>query len=268
MYQSHWGLRESPFMGGLAQVWQRSPSHEEALARLRFLVEHHRRLGLLMGPSGSGKTMVLDSFARQMRRRGRVAAKIGLLGVEAKELLVLLAQGFGLNPEADSSLAALWQAVGDRLKECYYQKLETVVLLDDADCADHEVLASVGRLLRYGSANGGQLTMVLAGQKERLGRVSDELLELADLRIDLEPWDRADTANFLKASLESAGGRTAVFSEAAVGRLHELARGIPRRTAQLADLSLLAGAGASLRQIDAGVVEAVYHELAAGADEG
>ncbi|HEY4759151.1 MAG TPA: hypothetical protein VIH42_01085, partial [Thermoguttaceae bacterium] len=70
MYQSHWGLRESPFRGGLVmQLLQRSPTHEEALARLHFLVDNQRRLGLLMGPSGSGKSLVLEAFAGAMLRR-------------------------------------------------------------------------------------------------------------------------------------------------------------------------------------------------------
>ena len=41
-------------------------------------------------------------------------------------------------------------------------------------------------------------------------------------------------------------------------RQRELVR---RRVAQLADFSLLAGAGRNLSQIDAEVVESVYHEL-------
>ncbi len=262
MYQTHWGLRDSPFIGGsVAEVLHHSPTHEEALARLRFLVQNHRRLGLLIGPSGSGKSLVLETFAQQMRRYGRMAVKIGLLGVEARELLLLLAEGFNLNPDPDSSIVALWQAITDRLKEFYYQKLETVILLDDADCADNRVLANVARLLRHDCISETQLTMVLAGRKEKIGRLGDRLLELTDLRIDLEPWDQADTANFLKTSLLKAGSKSPVFSEAAIGRLHELAHGIPRRTAQLADLSLLAGAGANLKQIDADVVESVYHEL-------
>jgi hypothetical protein len=40
-----------------------------------------------------------------------------------------------------------------------------------------------------------------------------------------------------------------------------LAEGVPRRVNQLADLSLLAGAGRELGQIDTETVESVYQEL-------
>jgi len=268
MYQSHWGLRESPFHGDLvAQFLHQSPTHEEALARLQFLVKNHRRLGLLMGPSGSGKSLVLETFAEQLRRHGRPVVKISLLGVKSAEMLWLLAAGWNLNPDPCTSAIALWRAITDRLREFYYQKLETAVLLDDADCADSQVLAQVARLARHDSSSEARLTLVLAGRREKMGRLGDHLLDLAELRIDLEPWDQADTANFLKTSLVKAGSKSPVFSESAIGRLHELSQGIPRRAAQLADLSLLAGAGANLQHIDADVVESAYHELAAGRRE-
>ena len=264
MYQSHWGLRESPFQGDSAMHFlHHSPTHEEALARLQFLVENHRRLGLLFGASGSGKSLVLEAVAEQLRRRGLPAVKIGLMGLEPEEFLLLLAAGLKLNPQPSASTVALWRAIADRLAEFHYQKLQTVILLDDADSADDRVLAQVARLARYETASQSRLTLILAGRSENMGRLGDRLLELAELRIDLEPWDQADTANFLNSSLAQSGSTSPVFSQSAIDRLYELTHGIPRRAAQLADLSLLAGAGANLPQIDADVVESVYHELAA-----
>ena len=71
MARKYWGLRESPFREALD--WRRfysSPMHEEALARLEFLVADRRRLGLLLGAPGCGKSLVLEVFARRLRREG------------------------------------------------------------------------------------------------------------------------------------------------------------------------------------------------------
>jgi type II secretory pathway predicted ATPase ExeA len=82
MYQAHWGLRESPFRGLLdPKFFYQSPTHDEALARLQFLVHDRRRLGLLIGPSGSGKSLLLEVFADQLRRSAQPVAKLSLLGV-------------------------------------------------------------------------------------------------------------------------------------------------------------------------------------------
>jgi general secretion pathway protein A len=188
-------------------------------------------------------------------------AKLSLLGVEPAEMLCLLAAGFGLNPEPSESAAVLWRTVTDRLIEFRYQQLHAIALFDDAHLAGGQVLGQVARLAQYDASPEARLTIVLAGHREQMGRLGEQLLELADLRIDIEPWEQADTEAFLATSLAHAGCQTPVFADPAVSRLHELAQGIPRRVTQLADLALLAGAGANLPQIDANTVESACREL-------
>ena len=86
-YRAHWNLRETPFGGGLnPRYFFPSPAHDEALARLHFLVEHHQRLGLLLGSTGTGKSLVLDVLARDMRRFGAQVANISKNDRGAKKL--------------------------------------------------------------------------------------------------------------------------------------------------------------------------------------
>jgi len=263
MFASHWGLRESPFRTCLdPQRFYQSPTHEEALARLHFLVEQRRRLGVLIGPAGSGKSLLLEVFGQQLRQNARPVAKLNLLGLEPTEMLCLLGAQFGLSLEPSASRAVLWRALCDRLTEYRYQQLETVILLDEADQAGKQVLTEVARLAHHDPSPESRLTLVLAARPDRVGRLGQQLLDLAELRIDVEPWERGDTADFLQRSLSQAGCQSPLFADPAVARLHELAHGIPRRVSQLADLALLAGAGRELPQIDAEVVESVYRELA------
>ena len=151
-----------------------------------------------------------------------------------------MAADWGLSLEPTQSLTQLWRAVTDRLIEYRYQQLEAVVLLDDADQADRQVLRHVTRLARFDPSPETRLTLVLAGRNEGMSQLGLRLLDLADLRIDLEPWEPADTESFWH-TLAQAGRQSPVFAESAVARLHELSHGIPRRVAQLADLALLAG---------------------------
>jgi type II secretory pathway predicted ATPase ExeA len=262
MYQTHWGLRESPFRSCLdPRLFHQSPTHEEALARLHFLVEQRRRLGLLMGVSGSGKSLLLEVFAEQLRGGGLPVAKVNLLGLQPAEMLCLLAAGLQLNLDPSEAVAGLWRSVTDRLAEYRYQQLDTIVLLDDADRAASPVLDLVTRLAQHDPSPASRLTIVLAGQRARMNRLGDQLLDLAELRIDVATWEQSDTEAFLSSSLAQAGRQSSVFADPAVARLHELSRGIPRRITQLADLALVAAAGEELQQVDAEVVESVFEEL-------
>jgi general secretion pathway protein A len=275
MDQSNWGTRESPFRWGLdPKFFYQSPTHEEALARLDFLVEQHRRLGLLTGPGGSGKSLILEVFAEQLLR-GTTArqadpagygypqvAKLSLLDVEPDEMLWLLATEWKVGVEPTDSTSALWRAVTDRLKEFRYQQWPAVALLDDADQADPRVLQHIARLVRFDPSPEMRLTVVMAGRNEGMATLDPSLMDLVQLRIDVEPWQRADTEQYIRTSLAQLGRQWPAFADSAVDRLHELARGIPRRAAQLADLALLAAAGQNLPQIDAATVETVCQELA------
>ncbi len=143
MYQAHWGLSKPPFKGFLdPKSFYQSPTHEEALARLNFLVEQHRRLGLLVGPSGSGKSLLLEVFAQRLRRQHRSVARLSLLDVEPTEMLSLLAAEWELPIGSLQSAPVLWRALTNRLIEHRYQQLETVVLFDDVEQADRADVAA------------------------------------------------------------------------------------------------------------------------------
>jgi type II secretory pathway predicted ATPase ExeA len=261
-YLSHCDLDDCPFPRRLEpKSFYPSPVHEEALARLHFLVEQQHRLGLLLGGSGTGKSFLFQVFADRLRRAGQPVAVVGLVGIEPSELLWLLASGLGLNPRRALSLSALWRLLTDRLAEYRYQDLQAVLLLDDADHAAAEVLTQVMRLVKCGPGTASGLTVVLAGQEQRIGRLGTDLLELAELRIDLGRWEQCDMEKYVEASLAHAGRTATAFDPGALTRLHELSAGVPRRVAQLADLALVAGASQNLEQIDAETLDAVSEEL-------
>jgi type II secretory pathway predicted ATPase ExeA len=262
MYESHWELAESPFRSSLdPKYFFASPSHEEALARLHFLVENRRRLGLLLGGRGSGKSLVLQVLSDQLRQQGRHAALLDLVGCDENEFLWSLACRLGMNPPVSAPRVALWRQVTDRLREHRYQQLSTVILLDDADGGSGQVLAQVLRLLQADPSTAARLTIVLASDPRRQERLGERLLDLTDLRIELEPWTPDETAQYLQSSISKAGGASPLFEAPAAARLHDLTGGVPRRVNRLAELSMLAGAGRRVPSINEDVVESVHNEL-------
>jgi type II secretory pathway predicted ATPase ExeA len=262
MYQQYWGLRESPFRGGLdLSLFHATANHDEALARLNFLLEERRRLGLLSGPVGIGKSMLLEMFARQVGDAGGEVVRANLVAADPMEFLWTLAAQFGLNPTFHTTVFALWRRLADHVIESRYQRTQLLVLVDDADAGEPDVLDLIVRLVQLDPHVDSKLTIILATADEQLGQLHPRLLELAELAIALEPWDAADTARYVEFALRQVGRETPLFTRAGVRRLHDLADGIPLRIKQLADLALLAGAGLDLSEIDAETVEGAFQEL-------
>ena len=108
MYLAYWGLACSPFRGNFdPQFYFEGPSQEEALARLNFLVEQRRTLGLLLGESGSGRSQLLELFSRRLGRIGRQVALVHAAGNSLRDFLWAIACQFGAEPMGEISDFAL-----------------------------------------------------------------------------------------------------------------------------------------------------------------
>jgi len=241
-----------------------SPSHKEALARLQFMVDNQRRLGLVLGESGIGKSLLLEVFARRMRKAGKQAAVVRLLGMDSQELVWRLAYELGEDPDANASIGCCWRMLTDRMLVNRYQLVDTVLLLDDADEANREVLTTIARMVQWEPVPDSRVTIVLSAKEENAERIGRRLLELCELRIDLQPWEYEDTSEYLKSTLAKAGRNEPTFDVQAIARLQELSGGVPRHVRQLAELSLLAGAGQELGHVDQETISNVNDELLVG----
>lgn len=262
MYLAHWGLREPPFRNVVdPRYFFESPTHEEALARLQFLIDGSHRAGLLLGAAGSGKSLLLEVLASAARRMREPVARLSLLGIDKEELLWRLAASWGLDPRPRTSASELWRLLLDRLAAQRIEERHALVLLDDADEATADVLTQVLRVAQTDVAGAPAVTLILAARSENIGRLGTRLLELADLRIDLAPWNADDTRGYLEHALRRAGRIEPVFTPEASDLLARLSQGVPRNVVQLADLALVAASGQNLPAVDEHTLEGVYAEL-------
>lgn len=261
MLLRHWGLTQSPFPARPSvRQFFRSPTHAEALARLCYLAEDRRRLGLLLGEEGLGKTLLGQVFAAE--RRGRFAvAQVSAAGADVRELVWHALAQWQLNPPRDATLFWLRRRLDDALIEHRYQRLVSVLWVDDATDATADVRSEFARLANATGSGEAGLTLVLASGYQGLSCYERRLTEWVDLRVELTAWDEPTVREYVEHALAQAGCTRAAFDTDALERLAELSRGLPRRVAKLAELSLVAGAAQELSRVDAGTVEQVYEEL-------
>jgi type II secretory pathway predicted ATPase ExeA len=258
----HWGLERWPFRA-VPEVDEFYPTagHGEALARIEYLVDGRRRMGVLLGELGVGKSLVLQAAARQLARQGRAVVLVDVTGLSTREFAWQIVCGLGAAPREDADLSRLWRQIADRLVENRLQQVDTVLLVDEAGQAGTDVMTQLVRLARLDSAPSARWTIVLAAEPAQAPRWNETLRNLVDLRIDLVPWSCEDTIGYVQTALVEAGRLEPLFDDAALSALYDLTGGVARQVARLADFALLAGAAARLNSIDAATIEAAHDEI-------
>ena len=256
-----WGLEKSPFSSGLEmKLFFEGATHREALARLRFL-RANRRLGLVLGEPGTGKSLLFKVFENECRRQGCAVASVNLLGLSTREFYWQIASQLAAAVRVEDDQLRLFRQLSDRIVVNRLQDVPTVVLVDDAHQALPDLLAQLVRLTQLDAVSPNPLTMVLATCEAQSARLGAQLLELIDLRIDLEPWDELDTIGYLQLALVEAGCQQPLFDDQSLSEIHRLTAGVPRRVNRLAEHALLVGVADTGEIIDTETIRAAHAAL-------
>jgi type II secretory pathway predicted ATPase ExeA len=278
-YLRHWKLSRSPFAKPHPIYdYFVAGSVEEALARSEFLLNHRRKLGLLVGPSGAGKSLFLEHLRlRRLTKSPESIAKVDLVGASPLAVATRVRNAV-LETSSDEcglgsrGLALFSEGFTSQLPACFSRVLGEIddflvassvigrrvtLLLDHAEQLSEESLKALGVLL----TRPGKWSLILAVDEESMVGLPRRILDCCELRIDLPPWDLGQTADYFEFALDRCGASQDLFTAQGITRCHELGDGLIRRIAQLADLALVAGAVRGLERVDADLVDQVFDEF-------
>ena len=258
MVYSHWELHKSPYAAGIdPRTFYQSTESRRGLGPIALLADQPRRTGLLLGGSGVGKTLLLEVFrsANPLVHAAGCHAELarhhdGRLSVATR---LEVGSRFASHRVGVSTLAVRSQINCARTDT---SAISTVLLLDDADEAHSEVLMQVAGMRPKPTWPKARLTMVLAAQPQRLANLGSRLLELSDLRIDLEPWSEPETMAYLLGT-GTGRSRQATFTPEAMRHIHRLAGGT-EGVKQLADMAHSRRSRKRFRACHDEVVEGVF----------
>lgn len=255
-------MAASAFDGRLEPAtFHRSPSRDEALARLEWLLAERQRCGLIVAESGFGKSHLAAAAARRLGGLGAETAVLSLRGLPDGEWLDLLLARLPLDPASRADATRPWLALENRLRENTLLERPTVLIVDDLDLAPADAVDGVARLVAAGEPRFATTCIVATTTPAGLAAIPDGIRQRSAVRIDLPPWTADDVEAFIAFALDRAGADADCFSMPAIETLARFAAGSPRVATRLARLAAVAAAGEGLDQVDAGTVERAWREL-------
>ncbi len=266
MYTAHFGLAELPFsMTPDPRYLYMSELHQEALAHLLYGVGEGGGFVQLTGEVGTGKTTLCRALLEQLPPQVDVAF---VLNPRLTDIELLAAIGDELRvpyPPGTASRKVLVDALHHHLLDAHGRGRRTVLILDEAQDLAPDVLEQIRLLTNLETATEKLLQIILIGQPELIRLLErEDLRQLAQrvtARYHLEPFSPRDTRAYILHRLAVAGRREPVFSESAIARVHQLARGVPRLINAICDRALLGAFTQDTHRVGVATVNTAAREV-------
>jgi general secretion pathway protein A len=270
MYASYFGLKYEPFsIAPDPRYLFMSERHREALAHLLYGLGAGGGFVLLSGEIGTGKTTVCRLFLERVPANCNVAY-IFNPKLTVAELLQSICDEFHLPVRPKDGAPATVKDYLDPLNEFLLQAhgegRNNVLIIDEAQNLSAEVLEQLRLLTNLETPERKLLQIVLIGQPELRNMLArPELEQLAQrvvARYHLDALTPAETAHYIQHRCEVAGlSRPLPFERKALARIHQLARGVPRRINLLCDRALLGAFANSQAAVDRKTVDRAAGEV-------
>ncbi len=270
MYAPYFGLTQEPFsIAPDPRYLFMSERHREALAHLLYGLGGGGGFVLLTGEIGTGKTTVCRCFLEQMPKDCNVAY-IFNPKLTVPELLQSICDEFHIAvPQKDllpPTVKDYLDPLNDFLLREHAAGRNNLLIIDEAQNLSAEVLEQLRLLTNLETSERKLLQIVLIGQPElRTLLARPELEQLAQrviARYHLDALTEEETGQYVRHRLDVAGlSRALPFERKALRRIHQLARGVPRRINLLCDRALLGAFAASEPAVTRSIVDKAAEEV-------
>lgn len=266
MYERFFQFQTSPFPAA-PSVANYFPAQAIATARqsLIRIIERAEGPALIVGPAGVGKSLLLRVLADYFEGVFRIAYLSGTRVDTRRSLLQNVLFELGLSyrglDEGELRLALI-----DALRPSDACPNGILLLVDEAHTLPLRLLDELRMITNVVRDGQPRAHLVLAGGPPLEERFANPKLESFNQRIAarcyLQPFNRDETYEFLRAQVSGAGGDPdAIFSEEAVRAVQQAADGIPRLINQICDHALIMAHAAGQHRLDAATIQESWADL-------
>jgi putative secretion ATPase (PEP-CTERM system associated) len=262
MHIDVYGFRDHPFlMTPDARLFFPSSVHSRAHAHLMYGLAQGEGFVVVTGEVGAGKTTLVERFCSELDPDTFVVARIMTTQVAGDDLLRLVADAFGVQPEGDK--ATILRGIMAALRKA---ERRHVLIVDEAQALTPAGLEELRMLSNITDGGKALLQTILLGQPELRRLIASPDLDQLRQRIlasfHLGGLSREETRSYIEHRLRAVGWTgNPSWDDDAFEVVFRHTGGIPRRINRLCSRVLLAGALETSPHLTAELVEATALEL-------
>jgi type II secretory pathway predicted ATPase ExeA/outer membrane protein OmpA-like peptidoglycan-associated protein len=256
----YFGLTKSPF--GVTpdpEFLFLSPTHREALATLISGIECGFGFQVLAAQPGMGKTTLLFHILERYRTSARTAF-LFQQPHNPGELLQSLLQELGSNSApSQRNLAQMGDEFQQLLVRAAAARQRVILVVDEAQNVSSSILETIRQLSNFENSRAKLLQIILAGQPALVTTLASpgqqQLRQRVSMIARIAPLALAETRDYIRHRLATAGCRNDLFSDVALQRLWSHSGGIPRNINTLCMNAMLLAFSQGFRRIDHSLIE-------------
>ncbi|NKC30564.1 AAA family ATPase [Falsiroseomonas selenitidurans] len=257
-----YGFRAHPFqMTPDHRLFYESSVHGRAYAHLLYGIAQREGFVVVTGEVGAGKTTLVERLCSQLDPNGFAIARVSTTQVAGDDLLRLVADAFGAEPEGNK--AAVLRGISTALRNGVRRYL---LIVDEAQGLAPPALEELRMLSNV--TEGGQAPMqtILLGQPQLRRTLASPDLDQLRQRVlacyHLGALSREETHAYVEHRMRAVGWLDHPrWDSAALDLVHHHSEGIPRRINRLCSRVLLGAALERAEVLSVPLVEATAIEL-------
>lgn len=266
MYTDYFKFDELPFsIAPDPRFLYMSPRHQEGLAHLLYGINTGGGFIALTGEVGTGKTTLCHCLLKQLPNNIELALILNPK-LNSLELLASICDELQIAySKTQQSLKILVDALNQYLIGAHSRGKRTVLMIDEAQNLSDDVLEQIRLLTNLETSKTKLLQIILIGQPELKQLLNSKKLRQLNQRITaryhLEALSLTETQTYIQHRLSVCGGNPTLFNKAAIRRIYQLSKGIPRLINILCDRALLGAYASHVYFVDKKIVNKAAQEV-------